>query len=65
MGDGYPHLHRGLPCISESHAAGHYVVPGLLLITLASAVQGTSIMVAMDLTGPVAGAPRCRAAAPP
>ena len=27
------------------------MVPGLLLITLASAVQGTSIMVAMDMTG--------------
>jgi ABC-2 type transport system permease protein len=30
-----------------------YVVPGLLLITAASAVQGTSIMVAMDMTGGV------------
>jgi ABC-2 type transport system permease protein len=28
-----------------------YVVPGLLLITVASVVQGTSIMVAMDMTG--------------
>jgi ABC-2 type transport system permease protein len=28
-----------------------YVVPGLLLITVAAAVQGTSIMVAMDMTG--------------
>ena len=28
-----------------------YVVPGLLLITAASVVQGTSIMVAMDMTG--------------
>jgi ABC-2 type transport system permease protein len=28
-----------------------YVVPGLLLISIASAVQGTSIMVAMDMTG--------------
>ena len=28
-----------------------YVVPGLLLITAASAVQGTAIMVAMDMTG--------------
>ncbi|MGH9098853.1 MAG: ABC transporter permease [Acidimicrobiales bacterium] len=28
-----------------------YVVPGLLLITLVSVVQGTSIMVAMDTTG--------------
>jgi ABC-2 type transport system permease protein len=28
-----------------------YVVPGVLLIAVASAVQGTSIMVAMDMTG--------------
>ena len=28
-----------------------YVVPGVMLITVASAVQGTSIMVAMDMTG--------------
>ncbi|MGA2519373.1 MAG: ABC transporter permease [Acidimicrobiales bacterium] len=28
-----------------------YVVPGVLLITVASAVQGTAIMVAMDMTG--------------
>jgi len=28
-----------------------YVVPGLLLLTMASAIQGTSIMVAMDMTG--------------
>jgi len=28
-----------------------YVVPGLILITVASAIQGTSIMVAMDMTG--------------
>jgi ABC-2 type transport system permease protein len=28
-----------------------YVVPGLLLITAVSAVQGTAIMVAMDMTG--------------
>ncbi len=28
-----------------------YVVPGLLLITVASAVQGTAISVAMDMTG--------------
>ena len=28
-----------------------YVVPGLLLVTVAAAVQGTSIMVAMDMTG--------------
>ena len=29
----------------------NYVVPGLLLLTVASAIQGTSIMVAMDMTG--------------
>jgi ABC-2 type transport system permease protein len=29
----------------------NYAVPGLLLITVASGVQGTSIMVAMDMTG--------------
>ena len=29
----------------------NYVVPGLMLITVASAVQGTAIMVAMDMTG--------------
>jgi ABC-2 type transport system permease protein len=28
-----------------------YVVPGVLLVAVASAVQGTSIMVAMDMTG--------------
>jgi len=28
-----------------------YVLPGLLLLTVASAIQGTSIMVAMDMTG--------------
>jgi ABC-2 type transport system permease protein len=28
-----------------------YVVPGVLLVAIASAVQGTSIMVAMDMTG--------------
>ena len=28
-----------------------YVVPGLLLLTVASAIQGTSIMIAMDMTG--------------
>ena len=29
----------------------NYVVPGLLLVTVAAAVQGTAIMVAMDMTG--------------
>lgn len=29
----------------------NYVVPGILLITIASAVQGTAIAVAMDMTG--------------
>ena len=28
-----------------------YVIPGLMLVTVAAAVQGTSIMVAMDMTG--------------
>ena len=28
-----------------------YVVPGVLLVAIGSAVQGTSIMVAMDMTG--------------
>ncbi len=28
-----------------------FVVPGLMLVTVASAIQGTSIMVAMDMTG--------------
>jgi len=37
-----PHLGR--------HAYLDYVVPGLVLVTVASAVQGTSIMVAMDMT---------------
>ena len=33
------------------HAYLNYVVPGILLMTVASAVQGTAIMVAMDMTG--------------
>jgi ABC-2 type transport system permease protein len=45
--------------LGEEFAGGHtgrqaylnYVVPGILLVTLASAVQGTAIVVAMDMTG--------------
>jgi ABC-2 type transport system permease protein len=33
------------------HAYLDYALPGLLLITLGSAVQGTAIMVATDMTG--------------
>ena len=38
--------HAGTPAPTSN-----YVVPGLLLLTVASAIQGTSIMVAMDMTG--------------
>jgi ABC-2 type transport system permease protein len=44
-------LGAGLGAHQGRHAYLDYVVPGLLLITVASAVQGTSIMVAMDMTG--------------
>jgi ABC-2 type transport system permease protein len=44
-------LGAGLGVHQGRHAYLDYVVPGLLLITIASAVQGTSIMVAMDMTG--------------
>jgi ABC-2 type transport system permease protein len=44
-------LGAGLGPHQGRHAYLDYVVPGLLLITIASAVQGTSIMVAMDMTG--------------
>ncbi len=44
-------LGAGLGAHDGRHAYLDYVVPGLLLITVASAVQGTSIMVAMDMTG--------------
>ncbi len=44
-------LGAGLGAHEGRHAYLDYVVPGLLLITVASAVQGTSIMVAMDMTG--------------
>ena len=45
--------------LGEEFAGGHsgrqaylnYVVPGILLMTLAAAVQGTAIVVAMDMTG--------------
>jgi ABC-2 type transport system permease protein len=43
-------LGAGLGAHLGRHAYLDYVVPGLLLITVASAVQGTSIMVAMDMT---------------
>jgi ABC-2 type transport system permease protein len=44
-------LGAGLGAHGGRHAYLQYVVPGLLLITLASVVQGTAIMVAMDMTG--------------
>jgi ABC-2 type transport system permease protein len=44
-------LGAGLGTHLGRHAYLDYVLPGLLLITVASAVQGTSIMVAMDMTG--------------
>jgi len=44
-------LGAGLGVHGGRNAYLNYVVPGLLLITVASAVQGTSIMVAMDMTG--------------
>jgi ABC-2 type transport system permease protein len=44
-------LGAGLGAHQGRHAYLDYVVPGLLLITVSSAVQGTAIMVAMDMTG--------------
>jgi ABC-2 type transport system permease protein len=44
-------LGAGLRAHGGRSAYLNYVVPGLLLMTVASAVQGTSIMVAMDTTG--------------
>jgi ABC-2 type transport system permease protein len=44
-------LGAGLGVHEGRSAYLNYVVPGLLLITVASVVQGTSIMVAMDMTG--------------
>ncbi|MHB1498099.1 MAG: ABC transporter permease [Acidimicrobiales bacterium] len=44
-------LGAGLGAHGGRHAYLDYVVPGLLLITLGSAVQGTAIMVATDMTG--------------
>ncbi len=46
-------LGAGLGAHDGRHAYLDYVAPGLLLITVASAVQGTAIMVAMDMTGGV------------
>src|SRR5215831_2851964 len=45
--------------LGSAYAAGHtgragylnYVTPGILLVTVAAAVQGTAIVVAMDMTG--------------
>ena len=44
-------LGAGLGAHGGRHAYLDYVLPGLLLITLGSAVQGTAIIVAMDMTG--------------
>ncbi len=44
-------LGAGLGAHEGRSAYLDYVVPGLLLVTVAAAVQGTSIMVAMDMTG--------------
>jgi ABC-2 type transport system permease protein len=44
-------LGAGLGAHGGRGAYLNYVVPGVLLIAVASAVQGTSIMVAMDMTG--------------
>ena len=44
-------LGAGLGAHLGRHAYLDYVVPGLLLITVASVIQGTSIMVATDMTG--------------
>jgi ABC-2 type transport system permease protein len=44
-------LGAGLGAHDGRSAYLDYVVPGVLLVTVASAVQGTSIMVAMDMTG--------------
>ena len=44
-------LGAGLGAHDGRHAYLDYVVPGVLLMTVASAVQGTAIMVATDMTG--------------
>ena len=44
-------LGAGLGAHDGRSAYLNYVVPGLTLLTVASAIQGTSIMVAMDMTG--------------
>jgi ABC-2 type transport system permease protein len=44
-------LGAGLGADEGRRAYLNYVVPGLLLVIVASAIQGTSIMVAMDMTG--------------
>jgi ABC-2 type transport system permease protein len=44
-------LGAGLGAHDGRSAYLDYVVPGVLLVTVAAAVQGTAIMVAMDMTG--------------
>jgi ABC-2 type transport system permease protein len=44
-------LGAGLGAHGGRQAYLNYVVPGLVLVTVTSAIQGTSIMVAMDMTG--------------
>lgn len=44
-------LGAGLDAHGGRHAYLDYVVPGVLLIAVASVVQGSAIMVAMDMTG--------------
>jgi ABC-2 type transport system permease protein len=44
-------LGAGLGAHGGRRAYLDYVVPGLMLVTVASGIQGTSIMVAMDMTG--------------
>ncbi len=44
-------LGAGLGAHDGRSAYLNYVVPGVLLVAVAAAVQGTSIMVAMDMTG--------------
>jgi len=51
-------LSHGLGSTLAGHHVGragylNYVVPGVLLLTVAAAVQGTAIVVAMDMTGGV------------
>ena len=50
-------LGAGLGAHQGRSAYLDYVVPGLLLVTVAAAVQGTSIMSAMDMTGGIVDGP--------